>query len=255
MGTRGAFGVITGEVEKIGYNQFDSYSDGKGIDNLRWLRQAVADGRLDEIRQSAIDCKLVSNAVKPTPADVKHLAGATDLSVSKQSTDDWYCLTRDTHGFIEKMLDCGYIEDHSTFPLDSLFCEWAYIVDFDTGVFEVYKGFQDEAHTEGRFAGRVAKPDDWVPEYQGAKFYYPVRLVASYPLDALPSDEEFLGYFELVRARETLADVAEYPGEVAELVERIVEKNLADEGQPYALEWAQIEDEARKLLYPNGVRA
>ena len=45
MGTRGAFGVIIGEKEKIGYNQFDSYPEGKGIDNLQWLRENRAGGR------------------------------------------------------------------------------------------------------------------------------------------------------------------------------------------------------------------
>src|SRR2546429_2502797 len=54
--------------------------------------------------------------------------------------------SRDTQGSIEKMLACGYILDRHDFPLDSLFCEWAYMVDLDLCVFEVYQGFQSETH-------------------------------------------------------------------------------------------------------------
>jgi hypothetical protein len=188
MGTRGAFGVIIGEKEKIGYNQFDSYPSGKGIENLRWLREA----KLGDVRRAAAVCNLVDDSTPPTPADVEWLKSVTDLAVSNQSTDDWYCLTRETHGDIEAMLSCGYIHDFHEFPLESLFCEWAYIVDLDANVFEVYEGFQQKKHREGRFADRAKKPRGWEPAYQGDVFWYPVKLIASYPLDDLPSDEEFL---------------------------------------------------------------
>ncbi len=188
MGTRGAFGVIIGEKEKIGYNQFDSYPSGRGIEVLHWLQTAD----FVEVERLAEACRLVDESTPPKPADVKRLKSVTDLGVSEQSTDDWYCLTRDTHGDIEAMLSCGYILDYHDFPLDSLFCEWGYIVDLDQYVFEVYIGFQNEEHHEGRFASRAKKPDDWEPKYEGDQFWWPIRLIASYPLDNLPSNEEFL---------------------------------------------------------------
>lgn len=79
------------------------------------------------------------------------------------------------------MLGAGVIEDASGFPADSLFAEWGYVADFDGGKFEVYRGFQHHAHSEGRFASPEAN--------EGG--YFPVRLVASWPLDALPSDKDF----------------------------------------------------------------
>lgn len=211
MGTRGAFGVIVGEQEKIGYNQYDSYPEGNGVENLRWLRESIADGKLDEIRQQAIDARLVSDEIKPTPEDVEALRPYTNLGVSEQSTDDWYCLTRDTQGDIGAMLRCGYIEDNHLFPLDSLFCEWAYLIDFDKGVLEAYKGFQKELPTAGRWAGRPTAEEDaesykhhleyaasqgrepWQPEVSE---YKAVELLGSWPFDALPSDEEFLAHCE-----------------------------------------------------------
>ena len=134
MGTRGAFGVVIGEQEKIGYNQYDSYPGGYGLENLQWLRGAD----LEWARQFAEGAKVVSNeTAKPTAAEQADLQQYADTHVSEQSLEDWYCLTHKTHGNIGAMLECGYIDDSHTFPLDSLFCEWAYIVDFDLlSVFE-----------------------------------------------------------------------------------------------------------------------
>lgn len=204
MGTRGAFGVIIGEQEKIGYNQMDSYPDGHGIENLQWLR----DADLDEVRKLAKAAKVVSNDKRrPTEAQQVALEAYADTGVSEQSLNDWYCLLRKTHGHIGRMLESGYIEDNSDFPLHSLFCEWAYIVDFDQNVFEVYQGFQKEIPKKGRWKGRPTKAEDtanykehlyWCakngrdPWYPERSEYKAVELVASWQLDALPSDEEFL---------------------------------------------------------------
>lgn len=204
MGTRGAFGVIIGEQEKIGYNQMDSYPEGHGVENLQWLR----DADLSRVRALAQSAVVVDNDRKPTKEQVKALEAVTNLGVSDQSTDDWYCLTRRTHGHIGLMLECGYILDSAYFPLDSLFCEWAYIVDLDRNVFEVYKGFQKELPQKGRWAGRPTDAEnqenhkqhlEWCAENGREPWlsvtpdYKAVELIASWPLDALPSDEEFLG--------------------------------------------------------------
>jgi hypothetical protein len=211
MGTRGAFGVIIGEKEKIGYNQFDSYPDGQGLANLHELREAYLKGgrSFDTLRDLARKARLVSDEHKPTADDVRRLRTTTDLSVSEQSTEDWYCLTRMTHGSIVQMLQCGYILDSSDFPLNSLFCEWAYLVDFDQHTFEVYEGPQKKRPKKGRWKGRPTKAEElqwfkdhlywchtnqrepWMTEKTIAE-YKAVELVASWRLDALPTDEEFL---------------------------------------------------------------
>ena len=184
MGTRGAFGVVVDDIEKIGYNQYDSYPEGKGVDILSWLRNEIEAGREGTIKTLAKDATLVSDDTQPSEADkeVCRQFGSVSLGVSEQSEDDWYCLTRNTHGDIGAMLDLGYILDRGNFPIDSLFCEWAYIIDFDNRVFEVYKGFQERRHTSGRFADR----------YEGSPEYYPVKLVASFGFDRLPEESEFV---------------------------------------------------------------
>ncbi|WNL63591.1 hypothetical protein ST4_033 [Aeromonas phage ST4] len=79
--------------------------------------------------------------------------------------------------------------DRRSFAADSLFCEFAYVVDFDKGTFEVFQGFNKAPVPEGeRFHGAIS--DDPSPGY------YPVRLVKTYQLDSLPTLDQFLADLE-----------------------------------------------------------
>ena len=68
-------------------------------------------------------------------------------------------------------------------------CEWAYVIDFDTRMFEVFKGFNSAPVVKGRFLSNDAA----LEKSQG---YEPVTLVRSYPLDALPTETAFLAELE-----------------------------------------------------------
>ena len=183
MGTRGAFGVVVDGETKIGYNQYDSYPEHGGVENLMWLRSVIENDNEDVVRHKALSCQLVDDNDTPTDEDIAKLSKVTNLEVSERSTDVWYCLTRETHGSIEKMLDCGYILNSRSFGYDSLFCEWAYVVDFDNRQFEVYKGFNKGKATKGRWMDGDVDPNNG---------YGPVQLIALYHFDSLPTDEDFL---------------------------------------------------------------
>lgn len=209
MGTRGCFGFVIEGEEKLAYNQFDSYPSGRGVEVLRWAREAS----LDDVRKQAKALRVVSEDTPPTPEEIERLEEFHDAGVSTGSPTEWYSLLRNTQGDMAEILRAGYVEDASGFPLDSLFCEWAYVVDLDEEQLEVYRGFVKEPHQSGRFAERL-KPEDTHslgaahnPDdcYRcGAKkgsaelkracpqAYWPVELVASYPLVDLPTDDQFL---------------------------------------------------------------
>ena len=79
------------------------------------------------------------------------------------------------------------LADNREFAADGVFCEWAYVIDFKANVFEVYEGFfKKDDEILGRFKD-MQKPDEE---------YGPVSLVASWSLDDLPSEEEFLAKLE-----------------------------------------------------------
>jgi hypothetical protein len=72
-------------------------------------------------------------------------------------------------------------DDHA-FLQDSLFCAWAYVANLDTRLLEVYRGLnKDRAAQAPRYA-LTASPSG----------YWACRLLATFPLDALPSDAAFL---------------------------------------------------------------
>lgn len=190
MGTRGFVGFLVDGEEKIGYNHFDSYPSGVGLDVLTWLRGA----RLkDNLTDRARAVKVVTEDTPFTDDDLLNLARYTDTSVGDQGihnevVHDWYQLLRNTQGNPEAMLDAGYILDAHEFPLDSLFCEWGYLVNLDEQVLEVYTGFQSTPPTKGRWAGK--KVDSSKPALSGST-YYAVEQIAAYPFNDLPTDQEF----------------------------------------------------------------
>lgn len=171
MGTRGFLGFVVGGEAKIAYNHFDSDPPWLGTAVASW----AASADLQAARKAAVDLRVVNDARPPTLRDVRRLRKYTDESMlSGSGPPDWYGLLRGTQGDPAAILACGYIEDAADFPRRSLFAEWGYLVDFDAGQLEVYRGFQHELHEVGRFA-------DPEPDEDG---YWPVRLIATFPLDA-----------------------------------------------------------------------
>lgn len=188
MGTRGATGVRICGVDKISYNHFDSYPDGLGDKMVADIRRLLRDPGLDGMRKLATEMRLVNGeAEKPTPADVAKLKRFTDLGVSRQSEDDWYCLTRRAHGRLADTLKSGIMIDAASFMADSLFCEYAYVVNLDDVAFEVYRGFQKEPHTKGRYAAMPIR-DEVGRKARCSTVYYPVALVGSFDLADIPKN-------------------------------------------------------------------
>ena len=174
MGTRGCWGFRIDGQDKLTYNHFDSYPDGLGRDLVQALRGCKS---VEDLKSQARLVRLVDQDVRPTAEQIAALLPAVDLSVSTRRTDDWYCLTRSLQGDLSATLNYGYMIDSHKFMGISLFCEWAYVVNLDDGVFEVYRGFQKAKHTAGRYAD--------LPEDRG---YFPVALVKTFPLDDLPAE-------------------------------------------------------------------
>jgi hypothetical protein len=171
MGTRHLIAVYKDGKHRIAqYGQFDGYPSGQGKDILAFLHDnskvhMLRDYRLKNCRflsQSEIDkINLEKNPLEQRPQLSRNL-GADILALAAS-------------------VDSLALVDSIDFAADSLFCEWAYVIDFDTNSFEIYKGFNTTPAT-GRFADMLTD----------SKEYYPVTLLKTYQLDALPSFEEFI---------------------------------------------------------------
>lgn len=227
MGTRGAVGFVIKGEEKFAYNHYDSYPDGLGVEVLKFLREFP--GGIEAMAEKAEKLQLVSDDVPATPEQILELRETTNWFVNQYSmagpdgwpelpTEDvqWYNLLHRTQGDLAASLEVGYMEGANSFPLDSLFCEWAYVIDLDAEVLEVYVGFQKELPTSGRWDGRPTAEEDAVnykrhlkqaaeqgrdPWRPKAAEYKAIALIKTYPFDKLPSDEVFLAEINALTAR------------------------------------------------------
>ena len=177
MGTRGLYGFRKNGVDKTTYNHFDSYPDGLGADVINFIKKHS----IDELEKFYNRIQMVQEDATPTKEEIKTCvdAGLCDLSVSKQSTNDWYCLLRNIQGSLDALYNSpvAYMIDNSDFIKDSLFCEYAYIINLDENVLEYYEGFQARPDKDNRYG------------HQKTDGYYPCKLTSTIPLDYIMETE------------------------------------------------------------------
>ncbi|MER7877719.1 hypothetical protein ABTY63_29955 [Streptomyces solisilvae] len=167
MSTRGFLGFVVDGQEKIAYNQHDSAPAGLGTAVMAWAE--LTD--LEAARRAAHNLRVVTDEDVPTAEAIERLKPYTDdLEHIGREGPSWDELLWKTQGDPQAILTCGYIADASAFA--AYFAEWGYLVNFDSGELEVYRGQQDAPHHDGRFADRTpAQETSW-----------PVRLVATFLL-------------------------------------------------------------------------
>ena len=182
MGTRNLIAVQKGGKYKVAqYCQWDGYPKYQGIKVLTFAR------KLESIKfRSEFEDKVESTEI----ASIGYINGIM------KAVPDWNKsnpeFSSDTGAKILPLIMQSppglKLQNEISFAKDSLFCEWAYVLDLDNGTFECYKGFNRSPLTEkDRFYF-----DNYC--YDG---YYGVRLVdgAKWDLNDLPTDKEFFATF------------------------------------------------------------
>lgn len=168
MGTRGLYGFRKNGEDKLTYNHWDSYPDCLGDTMVRFCKETSIE-ELNEIFDRIV---LVNEGDKPTKAQILECAEYYNGSVSNQSIEDWYCLLREAQGNPDVYKHgLKYMIDNKNFIKDSLFCEYAYIINLDDNYLEFYVGFQTKPNIDNRYG----------TEKDGN--YYPCRMAKCYPLE------------------------------------------------------------------------
>jgi len=189
MGTRNLTMVISnGETKVAQYGQWDGYPSGNGVVVLDFL----STNNLDDFKKKLSKVKFMNGSKeKEINKWLKTIGcenGWMTMDQSKLYQEKYPYLTRDNGAKILQMIMDGtedeiWITDSTDFAADSLFCEWAYLVDLDKNVLEVYEGFNKNPLTiEDRFFNLTDKESE----------YYPIKLIKSYPLNNLPLEGEFI---------------------------------------------------------------
>lgn len=201
MGTRNLTVVfMDGEYRVAQYGQWDGYPEGQGLTCLRFLRDQMNEkdfrDALSHIKY--IDDEKLQKIWIDYGMDAYGSIPIKDANRFRQTFPEF---SRDTGAKILSMIQDNKItsnclEDCLTFAADSLFCEWAYVVDFDKRTFEVYKGFnKTPLEKSDRFYFlREYESDD---EYSDKPYrYHGVKLAKKFSLDDLPEDDTFLDAFK-----------------------------------------------------------
>lgn len=170
MGTRGMIGIKVGR-KKIGvYNHFDSYPTGLGAEIVKFIQENFLDeSTRNTFSANAKKLKKVSSG-KPSKATFNYYSTVSEFPLgAERASKEWYALLRGFQfdNFLTGVLSgkLKHYEDSWDFLKDSLFCEYAYVLDMNTNTLECYKGFQHDPK------------DD--------RNYLPCKLVGSMPFDSV----------------------------------------------------------------------
>lgn len=192
MGTRHLIAVMKdGEYKVAQYGQWDGYPREQGLKVLKFLRNADL-----EIFKKALDR---TRFLDPEGKDKQFLEDYERNAPEWSDEPDnrtleqhrWFSnyISRDLGaGILKNVLESQdeeiVLNDNIDFAGDSLFCEYAYVIDLDASKFEIYKGLNDLKEPKGeRFENS--------PRGSNSS-YYPVKLWKIYDLKNLPTYEQFL---------------------------------------------------------------
>lgn len=192
MGTRGLVGFYSNGETKAMYNHYDSYIDGLGADVIKFLRTI----RLDTLKDIVSKIKMVKENSKPSSKQISEckVEGTIDLNVGAQSETDWYCLLRNAQGnLFTYAKGFPYMLDGQEFIKDSLFCEYAYIINIDTNELEVYVGFQKKKQS--------IKINRYMKGAKLTEGYYPCHLLTKLSFEQItstPTTEEVVSTLQAI---------------------------------------------------------
>lgn len=182
MGTRHLTAVVLdGQYRIAQYGQWDGYPSGQGATILKFL-EGWDRPLFEEKLRAAQASKPEDEEALWASLGVEPGARFVPMDKAKEFAKLAPQLDRDMGArvlqYVQDQPHGVRLRNEIDFAQDSLFCEWAYVLDLDQNRLEVFKGFNQTPLAEGE---RFYRPE------QKREKYYAVRLVEAYPLDALPS--------------------------------------------------------------------
>lgn len=196
MGTRNLICVQhNGEYKVAQYSQWDGYPEGQGVGVLNFLKSV----NLDDFKNKLAKVRFIDYEGTDKEMIESYNKNAAEWSNQPDNRTEeqkyWFkrYISRDIGSTIlrnihESKDDEIILKNGINFAADSLFCEWAYVIDLDKGTFEVYSGFHKEkASDEDRF---------YFLNDQCEGEYSIVKLAKSFDINDLPEEKEFVEYFE-----------------------------------------------------------
>lgn len=141
MGTRNLTMVeLKGQLKVAQYGQWDGNPMGQGLTILNFiLKELNTDSKIEDFKIMLSECKFLTKEE------------SDKLYNSEGWRRNFPQLSRDTGAEILDLINNGFttnLIDSSKFASDSLFCEYAYLINLDNNTLEIYKGFNKIDLTE-----------------------------------------------------------------------------------------------------------
>lgn len=188
MGTRNLTVVKSNNRVKVAqYGQWDGYPSGQGQDIVDFL---LGDGNLEKLKEKLSNVRFLDEKGKDKEFIESYNKNAPKWSDEPdnrtiEQTSWWNTfMTRDLGAKIltniaDSGLDEIIIENSFSFGNDSLFCEWAYVIDLDDDLLYVYEGFNTEEVTTGLWKN-APEPK----KSASGDTYYPIRPIGKMSIDS-----------------------------------------------------------------------
>jgi hypothetical protein len=168
MGTRNLTCVVVdGKMKVAQYCQWDGYLSGQGKDLMEFIAKTMV---FSKFKKAIQKCTLLNQAqIEARYKEVGIDGEYMDENEAKQLTEKFPSFSRDTGAKLLYLIQEKGVRDlidSSSFAADSLFCEYAYVLDLDNKNLEIYRGFQkSEPKKNERFyyLTKHTKKDDYKP--------------------------------------------------------------------------------------------
>lgn len=191
MQIRGLYGFYKNGVTKATYNNDKSHLEWLGEDVVQFIRTTS----LEEMNEMFDRIELVDQEDEVLPHHLIECAQWTRtamevdgqvLQIAEGTPFSWYNLLRASQGDLNAYKEgLRYMLDVQDFIKDSLFCMFAYIINLDTNMLEIYNGLRKtrDQNPRNRYRNRIKA----FPREHKTK-YAPCHLIYEFPLQNIPSD-------------------------------------------------------------------
>ena len=200
MGTRNLTVVVVDGIHRIAqYGQWDGYPDGQGSTIANFLYGVLTTNRLSEFEDKVRTTTWLTNEdlkARWVAAGADPASDFVSPAISEKFGKMYPESSRDTGAAVlQIVLDRDTpvgLRDDILFGLDSLFCEYAYVIDLDAKAIEFYTGFDKDATKNApRFMAlpeAQAHLDKENKESDSTSRYEAVALVGTFTFDELAQE-------------------------------------------------------------------
>ena len=184
--------VSDGQTRIAQYGQWDGYPKGQGYTVLDFIRKRRKTNTMDKFKEKLRNCRFINAEDQKVIDKFCKSIGSKDGWMTMDQAEKYHkkypYLNRDNGAEILNMVYRSkgevLLHDSTDFAADSLFCEWAYVIDLDNNVLECYGGFNSTNQpTPNRFKHLLPDPESK---------YGVITLTAVFDLDKLPTKKQFV---------------------------------------------------------------